>query len=116
MMSFARFGAYALVAMCLLSAARQPAGGTHDWTRFGWDAGRSSASTGVAGIDAAQLSSLRRQDVALDGTVDASPIYLHAVPVGGSTHDVFIVTTSYGKTIAIDANDGAILWRFTPPN
>ena len=42
-------------------------------------------------------------------------IYLHGVQVGGAAHDVFFVTTTYGKTIAIDARRGAILWRFTPP-
>jgi outer membrane protein assembly factor BamB len=86
----------------------------HDWTRFGWDAGRSSASTDATGITAANVATLRRQQVALDGTVDASPIYLHGVRVNGGTHDVFFVTTTYGKTLAIDADNGAILWRFTP--
>ena len=57
---------------------------------------------------------MRRQQVALDGTVDASPIYLHGVRVNGATRDVFFVTTTYGKTLAIDAADGAILWRYTP--
>ncbi len=58
---------------------------------------------------------MRRQQVQLDGTVDASPIYLHAVQVGGAPHDVFFVTTTYGKTEAIDAANGKLLWRFTPP-
>jgi outer membrane protein assembly factor BamB len=86
----------------------------HDWTRFGWDAGRSSAATDETGITAANVGTMRRQQVSLDGTVDASPIYLHGVRVNGSTRDVFFVTTSYGKTLAIDANDGTILWRYTP--
>jgi len=59
---------------------------------------------------------MQRQQVALDGTVDSSPIYLHDVTVRGAQHDVFFVTTTYGKTIAVDANDGSILWEFTPPN
>src|SRR2546423_8513909 len=88
--------------------------GSHDWTQFGWDAGRSSAATDETGITAANVSTMRRQQVTLDGTVDASPIYLHGVRVNGGTHDVFFVTTTYGKTLAIDANDGTILWRFTP--
>ena len=29
--------------------------------------------------------------------------------------DIFIVTTSYGKAIALDADSGAVLWRFVPP-
>ncbi|HEX9085297.1 MAG TPA: hypothetical protein VF836_11205, partial [Gemmatimonadaceae bacterium] len=86
----------------------------HDWTRFGWDAGRSSASADPTGITAGNVATLRRQQVSLDGTVDGAAIYLHGVRTNGGTHDVFFVTTTYGKTLAIDAADGAILWRFTP--
>jgi putative pyrroloquinoline-quinone binding quinoprotein len=57
--------------------------------------------------------SLRR--VSLDGTVDSSAIYLHGVRVKGATRDVFFVTTTYGKTEAIDASRAVVLWRFTPP-
>ena len=32
----------------------------------------------------------------------------------GTTRDVFVLTTSYGRTIAVNADSGAILWRFTP--
>jgi len=86
----------------------------HDWTRFGWDAGRSSASNDPTGITAGNVATLRRQQVELEGTVDGSAIYLHSVRVNGGTHDVFFVTTTYGKTVAVDAADGSILWRFTP--
>ena len=87
----------------------------HDWPRFGWDVSRSSSSLDPTGIDSANARSLRRQQVAIDGTVDASPIYLHDVRVNGAAHDVFFLTTTYGKTLAIDAASGAILWRYTPP-
>ncbi|HEX6533599.1 MAG TPA: PQQ-binding-like beta-propeller repeat protein [Gemmatimonadaceae bacterium] len=87
----------------------------HDWTRFGWDAGRSSAPDVPSGIGAADLASLRRQRVTIDGTVDASPIYLRGARVNGGTHDVFFVTTTYGKTFAIDADSGTVLWWYTPP-
>ena len=86
-----------------------------DWTRFGWDAGRSNAPGVAIGITAANVGSLQRQRITIDGTVDASPIYLHGVQVNGATHDVFFVTTTYGKTLAIDADDGSVLWRYTPP-
>ncbi|HTD83217.1 MAG TPA: PQQ-binding-like beta-propeller repeat protein, partial [Gemmatimonadaceae bacterium] len=92
----------------------QSRAGTHDWTMFGWDASRSNASADPTGITAANISSMRRQQVTLDGTVDASPIYLHGVRVNGTDRDVFFVTTTYGKTQAIDANDGSILWTYTP--
>jgi len=87
-----------------------------DWTRFGWDAGRSSAPSIKTGITAGNVVSLTRQQVALDGTVDASAIYLHGAQVQGATHDVFFVTTTYGKTIAIDADSGTVLWEYTPPS
>ena len=88
----------------------------HDWTRFGFDEARSNSSDAAIGLDASTIPTLRRQQVTIDGTVDASAIYLHNVQVNGAAHDVFFVTTTYGKTLAIDANDGSILWRFTPPN
>jgi len=85
-----------------------------DWTRFGWDAGRSSAPAIETGITATNVASLTRQQVTLDGTVDASAIYLHGAQVRGAAHDVFFVTTTYGKTIAIDADSGSVLWEYTP--
>jgi len=108
-----------VVLACASHSTAPPSGGppgTHDWTRFGWDAGRSNASTVATGITAANVNTLVRQQVTIDGTVDASAIYLHGVAVSGGTHDVFFVTTTYGKTLAIDAQNGAILWRYTPPN
>jgi hypothetical protein len=57
-----------------------------------------------------------RQQVTIDGTVDASAIYLRGVQVNGSTHDVFFLTTTYGKTLAVDAANGSVLWRYTPAN
>ena len=87
-----------------------------DWTRFGYDAARHDAGPGVTGITAANVSKLRRQQVQLDGTVDSSPIYIRAVRAAGKTRDVFVVTTTYGKTEAIDASTGRLVWKFTPPN
>ncbi len=88
---------------------------THDWTRFGWNAARTSASLDPTGIDSSNVATLVRRQVTIDGTVDASPIYLHSVTINGAAHDALFVTTSYGKTLAIDAHDGSVLWRFTPP-
>src|ERR1051325_9730775 len=58
------------------------------------------------GITAANVRALKRQQVAIDGTVDAAAIYLRGV---------FFVTTTYGKTLAVDAASGAIRWEYTPP-
>jgi outer membrane protein assembly factor BamB len=86
-----------------------------DWPMFGWDVARSSAPDVPTGIDARNVASLVRQQVDLEGIVDASVIYLHDVRVKGASHDAFFMTTTYGKTIAVDAADGSILWTYTPP-
>ncbi len=85
------------------------------WPEFGLDPQRSDATNASTGISAANVGHLRRLRIALPGTVDSSPIYLHGVRVAGAVRDVVIVTTTYGKTLAIDASDGHILWTFTPP-
>lgn len=103
---------------CLLAAAMfaSPAHAAthHDWTMFGWNVGRSSAPGVSMGVSAADLKNLQRRQVRIDGTVDASAIYLHGVTVKGATHNVFFVTSTYGKTLAIDADHGTVLWEFTP--
>src|SRR5438105_1638794 len=86
----------------------------HDWPTFNFDVARSGAFDAATGVTEANVATMQRQQVTIDGTVDASAIYLHNVQVNGAGHDVFFVTTTYGKTLAIDANDGSILWRFTP--
>jgi outer membrane protein assembly factor BamB len=85
-----------------------------DWSRFGYDAARSNSGPATTGLTSANLRNLVRQRVRLDGTVDSSPVYLRSVRVRGARRDVFFVTTSYGKTIAVDADRGTVLWRFTP--
>jgi hypothetical protein len=107
--------ALAALAAGLWIGASHGASAGHDWTRFGWSPARSNAPPFATGITAANVSRLRLQPVQLPGTVDASPIYLHGVTVNGGTHDVFFVTTTYGKTVAVDASSGSILWTFTPP-
>ena len=106
-----------VAACCLLGLGTAPAlAATHDWSRFGFDAARSNFSTAVAGIRASDLAHLTRPDVTVPGTVDSSPIYLHAVQVKGKKRDVFIATTSYGRTFALDARNGHRLWTFSPPS
>jgi outer membrane protein assembly factor BamB len=86
-----------------------------DWTRFGYDAQRSSSGPASTGITAANVRRLKRQQVQLDGTVDSSAIFLHGVKVHGAAHDVLVMTTTYGHTEALDARNGRLLWRYVPP-
>ncbi len=85
-----------------------------DWPEFGLNPQRTNATDDSTGIGAADVGRLRLRTVALPGTADNSAVYLHRVVVGGADHDVAIVTTTYGITLAIDADNGRILWRFVP--
>ena len=98
----------------LLIACTSTLAEAQDWPTFGWDVSRSSAPNVATGLTADGVRSLTRQQVALDGTVDGSVIYLRRAVIGGSPHDAFFVTTTYGKTLAIDADNGAVLWEYTP--
>lgn len=86
-----------------------------DWPEFGLNAQRTDASALSTGITESNVAHLHRIEVRLPGTVDSSPIYLHEATVAGATHSVVVVTTTYGKTLALDADSGRILWTFTPP-
>ena len=86
-----------------------------DWPEFGLNPQRSDSSEDATGITSANIGSLRRLTVTLPGPVDSSPIYLHAASIDGAAHNTIVVSTTYGKTLAIDADSGKILWTFTPP-
>ena len=111
--AFAAFLLVLCVAAALAAAVSQQSG--NDWPEFGSDVQSTSAPAFNTDITAANVGSMTRHEVTIDGIVDASAIYLHDVTVKGAKHDVFFVTTSYGKTIAIDADQGKVLWEYTPP-
>jgi len=111
----APFAAFAIEAALHIPAShRAPSATVTDWPRFGYDVARTSAPRGTTGITASTVASLHRAQVEIDGAVDASAIYLHGVTVRGAAHDALFVTTTYGKTIAIDADSGTVLWEYTP--
>jgi outer membrane protein assembly factor BamB len=101
-------------ARAIPDTARASGGRLLDWTEFGLDPQRSDASPLATGITAGNLAHLRRVTVSLPGTVDSSPVYVHEALVAGATRSVVVVTTTYGKTLAIDASSGHKLWTFTP--
>lgn len=85
-----------------------------NWPEFGLNPQRSDATDLPTGIDAANVRRLRHLHMTLPGTVDSSPIYLHGVVMAGRRRDAIVVTTTYGRTLALDADSGRILWTFTP--
>jgi outer membrane protein assembly factor BamB len=92
-------------------AAGVPSG---DWTQFNYDAQRSGVGPSNTGITTGNLGALRLRTVRLEGTVDAAAVELHSVAVGRRLHDLIIMTTTYGRAIAVDAGTGKRLWQYTP--
>jgi hypothetical protein len=89
--------------------------GSGDWTRFNFDPQRSGVGPADTGITAANVGALGHLAVPIDGVADSSPVEVHAVRVGGRSRDLAIVTTTYGRTIAIDLGTGHKVWEFVPP-
>jgi PQQ-like domain len=86
-----------------------------DWPMFGGNVESTGANPMATGITAANVNQLRRRQITLDGTVDASAIYLHGVTAHGQRHNSIFVTTTYGKTLALDVDSGSVLWEYSPP-
>jgi hypothetical protein len=86
----------------------------NDWTRFNFDAQRSGVGPSSTGINIGNLGSLQSRAVTLSGVADSSAVELHAISVAGRVRDVIFITTTYGKTLAIDPASGATLWEYIP--
>lgn len=48
---------------------------------------------------------------ATDGKVDAEPLYVPGVSMGGATHNVLYVVTEHDSAYAFDADTGTVLWH-----
>jgi hypothetical protein len=49
----------------------------------------------------------------VDGLVDAEPLYLSSVPIGGVAHNLLIVVTEHDSVYAFDADTGSRMWHVT---
>jgi hypothetical protein len=91
--------------------ARVPGG---DWPTFDFTPQRSGVGPADTGITGRNVRGLHVRVVSLNGIVDAAAIELHAVKIGRRRRDAVFVTTTYGRTIAIDPGTGQRLWEYTP--
>jgi hypothetical protein len=46
-----------------------------------------------------------------DGKVDAEPLYVPGLTIGGATHNVLYVVTEHDSAYAFDADSGTVLWK-----
>ena len=62
-----------------------------------------------ANVTAATFGLLRV--LAVDGKVDAQPLYLSQLTLGASKHNVVFIATEHDSVYAMDADSGATLWH-----
>ena len=77
----------------------------NDTLRTGWNSAETLLTSKVV---ASSMFGLLQQ-VALDALVDAQPLLVTGLTIGGATHDVVYVATEGNTVYAIDASSGAIL-------
>jgi hypothetical protein len=85
-----------------------------DVTTYHNDAARSGQNTTETILTQANVNSttfglLRK--LAVDGRVDAEPLYLSQLSVAGVAHNVVFVMTEHDSAYAFDADTGAQLWK-----
>ena len=86
-------------------------GQSADWLQFGYDATHSGNNSAEAAISADNVAGLRqRYQVDLPASVDSAPVYLSGVITGGGTTDLLFLMGEDGTLMAIDADDGSVVW------
>ena len=97
------------------TGAHESVSTARDWPTFGGSNARSNANLSPSRITAANVASMVRQQVTVSAPIDAGLIYLSGVTVNGALHDVYFGTTNMGRTVAIDADAGKVLWEYVSP-
>lgn len=101
-----------LMLACILITAAPTAAGAYDWTTFRGGSQYQGGNTDETILTTANVSGLhRRFQVPLPAIADGVPVFLEGVATSGGTHDLLFVTTRAGDILALDAHDGATIWR-----
>jgi Immunoglobulin I-set domain/PQQ enzyme repeat len=85
-----------------------------DMPTFKNDQGRTGQNLTESTLTLANVNSTTfglLHNLAVDGKVDAEPLYLSKLAIGGATHNVVFVATENDSVYAFDADTGATLWR-----
>lgn len=95
------------------SSPPQPSAPT-DVTTYRNDVARSGANLTESVLTPANVNSSSfglLRILSADGKVDAQPLYLSHLSIGGGSHDVVFVATEHDTVYAFDARNGATLWQ-----
>jgi outer membrane protein assembly factor BamB len=98
------------VAFSVTSSTPPPAGS--DWLTYGHDPQRSGNAAGESLITRSNVNNLALQwSASVDNEVTGQPVFVSGVQVGGTKRDVVVVATAFNSVYALDASNGAQLWR-----
>ncbi|KAA0998390.1 PQQ-binding-like beta-propeller repeat protein [Paraburkholderia panacisoli] len=87
---------------------------THDVLTYHNDIARTGQSLNESILTPANVNSTTFGKVgffAVDGKVDAQPLYVESLTIAGGTHNVLYVATEHDSVYALDADSGTQLWQ-----
>jgi hypothetical protein len=79
----------------------------NDNARDGWNSSETALTPQT--VNATTFGKLR--ELTVDGKVDAQPLHVSSLSIGGQTRNVLITVTEHGTAYAFDADDGGELWH-----
>ena len=83
----------------------------YDWLQFGGDPQHSGNNVAETVLTPANVSALvQKYQVVLPATADGAPVFLEGVTTPSGVKDLLFVTTTDGRIIALDAQNGAQVW------
>jgi hypothetical protein len=97
-----------------VNANTLPPPGTVDVTTYHYDMGRTGLNPNETTLTPANVNSTSfglLRTFAVDGGVDAEPLYLSGLTVGGQQQNVLFVVTENDSAYAFNADTGAQLWK-----
>lgn len=107
-------GSLAHSALLALNVLGSPVTNAGDVTTYHYDTARTGLNSTETILTIANVKSSQFGKVAfysMDGKVDAQPLYLANVSIGGKLHNVIYTGTEHGTLYAFDADNGTQLWQ-----
>ncbi|CAB3781120.1 hypothetical protein LMG28614_01165 [Paraburkholderia ultramafica] len=87
---------------------------THDVVTYHNDIARTGQNLNEAILTPANVNATTFGKIgffAVDGKVDAQPLFVGSLTIAGGTHNVLYVVTEHDSVFALDADSGAQLWQ-----
>ena len=99
----------------ILAMSAPVSGMTADWLQFGYDPAHSGNNTAETTLGAGNVASLtKRYKIDLAASADSAPVFLAGITTAEGTRDLLFIETIIGELMALDADDGEIVWSRQP--